>query len=138
MPKIAIRYCTQTGHSKALAEAIAEALETEALDISAGLDEPVDQLFLCSGMYAFSLDKRLIGFLETHGKDAGEIVSVCSSASGRSTRKALQKVTDRLGLALSGHEFCCRGAFHILSKGHPDGEDLRAAANFAILTAKRR
>ena len=88
MSNIAIRYCTVTGHSRQLAEAIAAALGLEAKDISAGLDEPVDQLFLCNGLYAASLDKRLKTFLEVHGKDAGEIINVSSSATGRSARKS--------------------------------------------------
>ena len=94
MAKIAVRYCTRTGHSKQLAESIAAALGLEAKDISEGLDEPVDQLFLCNGMYAAMLDRKLKDFLEISGKDAGEIINVCSSASGRSTRKALQKLVE--------------------------------------------
>ncbi len=138
MPRIAVRYCTRTGHSKQIAEAIAAALGTEALDVSEGLEEPADQLFLCNGMYAFSLDAKLKDFLEKHGRAAGEIVNVCSTASGRSTRKALQKACDSLGLKLSPREFSCKGEYHFLAKGHPDDADLRAAANFAIIAARKR
>ena len=138
MAKIAVRYCTRTGHSRQLAESIAAALGLEAKDISEGLDEPVDQLFLCNGMYAAMLDRKLKDFLEISGKDAGEIINVCSSASGRSTRKALQKLAGPDSFTLSNREFRCKGAFHFLAKGHPDEDDLRAAANFAIVTAKKR
>ena len=138
MSNIAIRYCTVTGHSRQLAEAIAAALGLEAKDISAGLDEPVDQLFLCNGLYAASLDKRLKTFLEVHGKDAGEIINVSSSATGRSTRGPLTRLAAKAGFTLSEREFRCKGAFHFLAKGHPDEDDLRAAANFAIVTAKKR
>ena len=138
MAKIAVRYCTRTGHSKQLAESVAAALGLEAKDVSEGLDEPVDQLFLCNGMYAFTLDRALKDFLEISGKDAGEIVNVCSSASGRSTRKALLKLADTCGFTLSNREFRCKGAYHFMAKGHPDEDDLRAAANFAIVTAKKR
>ena len=138
MAKIAVRYCTRTGHSKQLAESVAAALGLEAKDVSEGLDEPVDQLFLCNGMYAFSLDRALKDFLEISGKDAGEIINVCSSASGRSTRKALLKLADAYSFNLSSREFRCKGAYHFMAKGHPDEDDLRAAANFAIVTAKKR
>lgn len=138
MAAIAVRYCTRTGHSRQLAEAIATALGLEAKDISAGLDEPVDQLFLCNGLYAASLDRGLKEFLAAHGKDTGEIVNVCSTASGRSTRSALAREAEKSGFTLSEHEFRCKGAFHFLAKGHPDDDDLRAAANFAIITAKKR
>ncbi len=138
MPRIAVRYCTRTGHSKQLAESVAAALGLEAKDVAEGLEEPVDQLYLCNGMYAARLDGQLLEFLEKYGKDAGEIVNVCSTASGRSTRKALQKACEAGGLDLSEREFVCKGAFHFLAKGHPDDGDLRAAANFAVITARKR
>ncbi len=136
MPTIAIRYCTRTGHSRQLAEAISEALHCPALDISEGLQEPVDRLFLCNGMYAARLDKQLKFFLEAYADRIGEIVNVCSSASGRSTRKQLLRQAEGRPFRLSPREFCCKGAFHALAKGHPDANDLKAAASFAVLAAR--
>ncbi len=136
MSTVAVRYCTRTGHSKQLAEAIAAALKVEAKDIAAGLEEPVDQLFLCNGLYAAALDQNLKDFLRANGKKAGEIINVCSTATGRSTRGALKKEAAKSGFTLSEREFRCKGAFHFVAKGHPDEEDLRAAANFALVAAK--
>ena len=135
MARIAIRYCTQTGHSRQLAEAIGQALNLPAADISERLEEPVDKLFLCNGMYAARLDKRLTAFLAENAGLCGEIINVCSSASGRSTGKLMRKQAEALHFTLSKREFCCKGAFHFLSKGHPDASDLKAVSDFAVVAA---
>ena len=44
--KIAVRYYTKTGHTRKVAEAIAEAVGVKALPISEPLTEPADVLFL--------------------------------------------------------------------------------------------
>ena len=44
--KFAVRYYTQTGNTKKLAEAVAGALGVEALPITEPVKEPVDVLFL--------------------------------------------------------------------------------------------
>ncbi|MBR4457971.1 MAG: flavodoxin family protein [Clostridia bacterium] len=132
MATIAIRYFSRTGHSKQLAEAIGEALNLPALDIESGLEKPVDMLFLCNGMYAARIDGKLKDFLVANGEKCGEIINVCTSASGRSTRSQLEKLAEKHSFRLSGKEFCCKGAFHFLAKGRPDADDLKAAAAFAV------
>lgn len=131
MSNIAIRYCTRTGHSRQLAEAIGAALNLPAEDISVPLEEPVDKLFLCNGMYASRVDKQVRLFLEQNADRCGEVVNVCSSATGRSTRKSLLKLAEKYAFTLSGREFRCKGAFHFMAKEHPTEEDLKAAAAFA-------
>ena len=137
MSTIAVRYCTQTGHSKQIAEAIAKRLGVQALDIAEGLKDRVDQLFICNGMYAGMLDKRLKDFLLSDAKNAQEVINVSSSATGLSTRNKLAKLAQEGGYTLSEKEFRCKGAFHFLSKGHPDQDDLKAAADFAQLVARK-
>ena len=135
MATIAVRYCTRSGHSRQIAEAIGARLGVPALDVSEGLKEPVDQLFLCSGLYAGMIDKRLKAFLLTEAKKAKEVVNVSSSASGRSTRGGVAKLAGEGGFTLSPRDFCCKGAFHFIMKGHPDQDDLKAAADFAAQAA---
>lgn len=53
--KIAVRYYTQTGNTKRLAEAVAQAVGVEAYDLSKPIEEPVDILFLGNSYYAFSI-----------------------------------------------------------------------------------
>ena len=53
--KFAVRYYTQTGNTKKLAEAVADALGVEALPITEPVEEAVDVLFLGNSYYAFSI-----------------------------------------------------------------------------------
>jgi len=48
----------KTGNTRRLAEAVAEAVGTEALPLNAPVDEPVDILFLGNSYYAFSIDPK--------------------------------------------------------------------------------
>jgi flavodoxin len=63
--KIAVRYQSRGGNTKAVAEAIAKASGVTAETIDTPLSEPVDLLFIGGGIYAFSLDKELKRFIET-------------------------------------------------------------------------
>ena len=54
--RTAVRYYTRGGNTKRLAEAVAQAVGTEALPISTPVDEPVDILFLGNSYYAFNID----------------------------------------------------------------------------------
>ena len=62
--KVAVRYYTKTGNTKRLAEAVAEAVGTQALPISVPISEPVDILFLGNSYYAFSIDPEVRKFVQ--------------------------------------------------------------------------
>ena len=64
--KIAIRYYTQTGNTKKLAQAIAEALGVEAKDITCPLEEKTDILFLCNSVYWAGIDRRVKAFVKAN------------------------------------------------------------------------
>lgn len=49
--KVAVRYYSKSGNTKKLADAIAEALKTEAMDISHEVNGEVDVLFMGSSVY---------------------------------------------------------------------------------------
>ena len=55
--KIAVRYYTQTGNTKKLANAIAAELGTEAKSIESPLEEDADVLFLCNSVYWAGVEK---------------------------------------------------------------------------------
>ena len=63
--KFAVRYYTKTGNTKKLAEAVAAALDTDALPISEPLAEKVDILFLGNSYYAFSIDPEVRDFIRS-------------------------------------------------------------------------
>lgn len=130
--KTAVRYYTKTGNTKRLAEAVAEALGTEALPISTPVDEPVDILFLGNSYYAFSIDPEVRNFIRSLDKNnVGRIVNFGSAAMLNSTWKKVKAEADKAGIKMDEREFHCKGEFKGVHKGRPNAEDLAAAAAFA-------
>ena len=130
--KTAVRYYTKTGNTKRLAEAVADAVGTEALPINVPVDEPVDILFLGNSYYAFSIDPEVRNFIRSLDADKiGRIVNFGSAAMLNSTYKKVKAEADKVGIPMDEREFHCRGEFKGIHKGKPDEEDLKAAAAFA-------
>ncbi len=134
--KIAVRYHTQTGNTKKLAEAIAGALGTEALTTEAPITEPVDLPFLGSSVYAAGVAQEIRDFLGSLDPAlVGSIVSFSTAALLPSSYKQISKLCAQRGLTLDPEEFHCRGQFHALHKGKPDSMDEARCAAFAVRMA---
>ena len=130
--KAAVRYYTKTGNTKKPAQAIADALGTEALPLSVPVTEKVDLLFLGNSYYAFSIDPEVRDFIHSlDKKTVGKIVNFGSAALLNSTWKKVRAEADKVGIPLEEREFHCRGEFKGIHKGKPDAADLKAAADFA-------
>ena len=130
--KVAVRYYTKTGNTKRLAEAISAAAGVEALPLGAPVDEPVDVLFLGNSYYAFSIDPEVRGFIRSLDScKVGRIVNFGSAAMLNSTWKKVKAEAEQAGIAMDEREFHCKGEFKGLHKGRPNGDDLKAAADFA-------
>ena len=130
--KAAVRYYTKTGNTKRLAEAVAEAVGTQALPISEPVTEPVDVLFLGNSYYAFSIDPEVRSFIRSLDKGkVGKIVNFGSAAMLNSTWKKVKAEADKAGIPMDEREFHCRGEFKGIHKGRPNEEDMKAAAAFA-------
>ena len=128
----AVRYYTKTGNTKRLAEAVADALGVEALPISTPVTEAVDILFLGNSYYAFSVAPEVRAFVRSLDKEkVGKIVNFGSAAMLNSTYKKVKAEADKVGIPMNEREFHCKGEFKGVHKGKPDGEDLKAAADFA-------
>ena len=129
--KVAVRYYTQTGNTKKLAEAIAEEAGTEAKSIAAPLEEDVDILFLCNSVYWAGADGKVKQFLKSPGAKIGKLVNVSSAALIESTYGQIKKLAAAENIPLSDREFHCKGSFKALHKGKPDDGDLCAVRQFA-------
>lgn len=130
--KVAVRYYTKTGNTRRLAQAIADALGVEALDLSHTIDEKVDILFLGNSYYAFTIDPEVRDFVRSLDPDkVGKIVNFGSAAMLNSTYKKVKAEVDKVGIPMDEREFHCKGEFKGIHKGKPDEEDLKNAADFA-------
>ncbi len=133
---IAIRYYTRSGHTKKLAEAIAEKINVKAENISVPLDEPAELLFLGCSYYAFDMDREVKNFITANKDNIGKIVCFGTSAMMKSMKKPMRKLTEPLGIKLSDEEFHCRGEFKFVNKGRPNENDVKNAALFAERVVK--
>ena len=130
--KFAVRYYTQTGNTKKLAEAVADALGVEALPITESVEEPVDVLFLGNSYYAFSIAPQVKAFIQKLDKEkVGMIANFGSAAMMGSTFKKVAAEAKRMGIPMVNKEFHCCGEFKGLHKGRPNEQDLANAAAFA-------
>jgi flavodoxin len=130
--RFAVRYYTQTGNTKRLAEAIADEIGVEALPITVRVDEAVDVLLLGNSYYAFSIAPEVASFVSSLSKDkVGKIVNFGTAAMMNSTYKKVRKVANTVGIPVLDEEFHCRGEFKGMNKGRPDENDLKAAREFA-------
>ena len=79
--EFAIRYFTKSkkGNTKKLADAISEALNKEALDVSKDLEKEVDVLFCINAMYAADIDNELKQFLERNASKIKCLVNLNTS-----------------------------------------------------------
>ncbi len=133
--KAAIRYYTQTGNTKKLADAIAAELGVEAKDVSCPLEEDADILFLCSSVYWAGIDKKVRQFVSSNAGKIGMLVNVSTAALIESTYRQMKGVAADAGVKLSEQEFHCRGKFAALHSGRPNEEDLKAVREFAARMA---
>ncbi|SFR85126.1 hypothetical protein [[Clostridium] aminophilum] len=128
--KYAVRYYTQSGNTRRIAEEIALELDIPALTVDHPLEEKTDVLFLCNSMYWGGADRHVLRFIEENAERIGKIVNVSTSALGRSTCVSVKAAAARVGVEVADNEFYCRGSFHLLHRGHPDEADLEAVRAF--------
>lgn len=129
--KYAVAYYTRSGNTKKVADAIAEVLGVEAFDISKGMTEKADVLFLGSSLYAFTYDPSVEKFIQDNASFIGQIVSFSTSASGKSTAKFVKETAEKCNVKFYPHGFKCTGKFGFMNAKHPNEKDLDAARDFA-------
>ena len=98
--KIAVRYQSRGGNTKAVAEAIANAAGFAALPISEAIDEPVDILFVGGGMYAWDIDKNLRAYLADADPAVVKLVAAFTTGGGMDGTAKMEEVLTAKGVAV--------------------------------------
>ncbi len=129
--KTAVRYYSRGGNTKKLADAVAQAVGTEALDLSAPLEEYVDVLFLGSSIYAGKPDQAVKEYITSNAEKIGSIANFSSAAAKKSTYAGVKEAADAKGIKMIEDQFFCNGSFLFMHKGRPNEEDLKAVKEFA-------
>lgn len=126
---LAVRYYSRGGNTKKVADAIAEALNVEALDITNPVE--ADVLFLGASMYAFTVDKSIKKYVGGLTADKVKMIVVFStSASDTSTHKKIAKCLKDKNIKVCEKYLSIPGSFLKMNKGRPNEEDLKHAKEF--------
>ncbi|MDF2905056.1 MAG: flavodoxin [Herbinix sp.] len=129
--KVAVRYYTQTGNTKKLADRIAETAGCTAESIDTDLVEEVDVLFLGASVYWAGIDKSVKNFIEgLDKKKVGRVAIFSTSALIERAYPSIAKILMAKKIRVESKDFYCRGQFASLYRGKPDEKDLIAAEEF--------
>ena len=129
--KIEVRYYSKGGNTRRLAEAVARALDVQAVAVDQPMDGRADVMFLCASVYGGMPEKQVLTFVKQNARDIGRIVVLSTSATGRSTHGRIKAAAEDMGVAVSDNYFHCPGAWTLFHKGRPNAEDCERAAAFA-------
>lgn len=125
--KIAVRYYSRSGNTRAVAEAIAEAAGVSAVSVDqkeAALQEPVDILFIGGALYAYGLDSHPKDYLKTLNKgDAKRAVVFSTSWISKHSIELIKKGLAEIGIPSFEETFYV--------KNKPNPAQLKDAAAFA-------
>ena len=130
--EIAVRYNSRGGNTKRLAEAIAKAVGTRALDCSHPITNKTDILFLGGSVYAFGLDEPTREYIS--GLDPKLVKNAAvfgTSAIVKSGNAELAKLLEGKSIHVLQNQYYCRGEFKFMHKGRPNSDDLSEAESFA-------
>ena len=98
--KIAVRYQSRGGNTKAVAEVIAKAVGVEAQTIDVPVTEPVDLLFIGGGVYAWDIDKALKAYLQNLTPETVQSVAAFSTAGGMNGTDKITAIVREKGISV--------------------------------------
>lgn len=130
---VAVRYYSQTGNTKKLAETIANAVGTTAQTTDVPISDETDILFLGASVYWAGIDHHVKQFIASLDKNKVKKVAVFStSALAERAFSSIEKLLNNEGISVIRDNFYCRGEFKFMHKGRPNAQDLKDAKEFAV------
>lgn len=129
-----VMYYTKSGNTQKVAEAIAEAANTNAeLLPPAYMPDRVDLLFIGAGTYMGNAPRKVRDFIKILNPAKIKNVAVFATCGGED--KAIIKMKELLkaqGMNVVDETFLCKGkTFGFFFRKHPNAQDLENARNFA-------
>lgn len=130
--EINVVYSSRTGHSKKLAEAIANELSRTALDLKqSAVPEHADLMFLVTGIYAGKSAPQVLEFIKTLTPQLIKRVCLVTSSMSRTSPTTIRALLEKKGIFVLPEEYKCKGSFLFFGMGHPSAEEVADAARFA-------
>ncbi len=133
MSRLRIIYATKTRHSQKLAQAMGNALNIQAENVS---DNPVqgetELLFLVGGIYGGESLPELLEFVKNLDREKiKSVVLVTSCASKKQGQDTVRKILEDKSIPVTD-ELICQGSFLLYKIGCPNKNDIQEAVNFAV------
>ena len=139
MMNVQVRYFSKGGNTKKLADCIARTAGVQAQAIGNDADTKADILFLGASVYWGGIDGNMKAYIEQlDPKKVKEVVVFSTSALAQRAFPDMRKRLEKKGIRVAGENYYCRGEFTALHRGHPDKEDLKAAAEFTKDVLRKR
>ena len=130
---IAIRYYSKFGHSKKMADVVAQVAGVNAETVSVPLEGETDMLFLGAGVFLGKVDKSVLAFIDSLNPSQVKcVVLFGSSAIVESPVPQMRKRLEQRGVTVSERSFSCKGSMGPVHAGHPDEKDLSELKAFAM------
>lgn len=131
----AIRYFSKFGHSAQMAEVIGEATRCKPETVSIPLSQPVDTLYLGSGVFLGKISGEVANFIRTLKPGmVKRVICFGSCAIIKSPVPQMHSLLKAQGIEVDDRSFTCRGAMGPLHAGHPDKKDLESLRQFVLST----
>ncbi|MCL2321689.1 MAG: flavodoxin family protein [Oscillospiraceae bacterium] len=113
--KIAIRYQSRGGNTRAVAEVMAKELGLKAESIDKPLDGKVDVLFLGGGVYKFDIDPKLKEYLEKlDPKQINQIVAFTTTGWMKTALNKISEYAKKAGIKVNENKLYLR----MMLQGH--------------------
>lgn len=135
--KIAIRFLSQQGNTKKIAQAMADELGVPALDISHPVEQ-ADILFLGCSIHWLSVDKEMKNFI--HQLDKEKIKKVVVFSTSLFLERAYPQIKELLlkqGIPVENRSFNCHGMCLHLYQNCPNEDDIYDARRFVKVLSEK-
>jgi flavodoxin len=133
MTDVSVLVDSRGGNTKKVADAIAEEIGITARVVTTSSTDDAKILFLGSGTYGGKPGETMIKFIESGNFSGRKVAIFGTAASVSGCQKMIAAMTDILhqkGATILG-SYYCKGKFFLVSRGHPNNEDLDNAKKFA-------
>lgn len=132
--KIAVRYQSKGGNTKAAAQEIAKIAGVRAEPFTEPLESPVDLLIIGGGVYGFSLDPELMDYLQNIDTNMVKAAAVFSTACFVKGTNKIARVLKSKGISVRKEALALKlGTANYGGKGTPtlNAEQLKSIEAFA-------
>lgn len=132
---IAIRYFTKFGHSAKMADVVSQVTGVKAETVATPISEPVDVLYLGSGVMLGKISSDMVRFIRTLTPDkVRRVICFGSCAIIKSPVPQMRSLLEAQGITVDERSFTCKGSMGPLHGGHPNAQDLEALRKFVEST----